>query len=53
MDNIKENKQGFELFYEQAEKSKLAQVSPQRKFQFQYYDSFIKPKTDRKKRNAT
>jgi hypothetical protein len=40
---IQENKDSFTLFYEHAEKKGMMEKSPQRKFQYQYYDAYIKP----------
>lgn len=41
--NLQSNKEAYLLFYEQAERSNLAKRSPQRKFQFEYFDNYIKP----------
>jgi hypothetical protein len=43
---IQTNKEAYSLFYEQAEKKGMMEKSPQRKFQFQYYDTYIKPQLD-------
>ena len=43
---IQTNKEAYSLFYEQAEKKGMMEKSPQRRFQYQYYDTYIKPQLD-------
>ena len=46
MTSIQQNKESFSLFYEHAERRGMMEKSPQRKFQHQYYDAYIKPQID-------
>ena len=41
--NIQTNKEAYSLFMQKAEKIGMIEKSPQRKQQFIYYDTFIKP----------
>ena len=40
---IQKDQDAYNMFYQQAEKRGMVQASPQRKFQFQYFDQYIKP----------
>jgi hypothetical protein len=46
VNSIQQNKEAYSLFYEQAEKKGLMEKSPQYKFQYQYFDTYIKPQLD-------
>ena len=43
MEDIQGNQTAYDFFYKQAEKHKILDAVPQRRFQFEYYDSYIKP----------
>jgi hypothetical protein len=46
VNSIQQNKEAYSIFYEKAEKKGMMERSPQRKFQHQYYDAYIKPQLD-------
>ena len=37
------DKAAYSVFYQEAEKKGFIEKSPQRKFQYHYYDTYIKP----------